>query len=146
MLCAVAFLLHHELAHFRLRHPYRDPGQESVEQERQADADAARWILAGCTGEILQKRSIGAMIAFITLVAKAIYCAPKEVPTHPPSFDRLLRSLQPYLPDPHHAAWGMAVIITKLHLDNAGIDAGQKTFQSARDVAEAYALLLPDRT
>ncbi|MBN1210866.1 MAG: hypothetical protein JXB05_38815 [Myxococcaceae bacterium] len=146
MLPAVAFILHHELAHYRLGHAGLPAGADSISQEREADYEAARWILDGCEGPVLEKRALGVAIALASMVGIQIYRGPEEPTTHPRTFDRLINSLHHHVPDPHHVAWGFAVIAIKLHLDHSGVAVPQTAFQTAREVAEAFAEVLAART
>jgi hypothetical protein len=57
----------------------------------------------------------------------------------------LINSLQRHIDDPHHAAWGLAIIIMKLHMDSIRVDAPDRSFASARELAEDYANILADR-
>ncbi|RJS13952.1 hypothetical protein DRW03_35660 [Corallococcus sp. H22C18031201] len=145
MIAAVAFILHHELAHHRLGHSSLPEGADSVSQEREADYEAARWLLADCGGAVLEKRALGVTIALASMVVIQIYRGPEDPTTHPRTFDRLINSLQQYVPDVDHAAWGFAVIAIKLHMDHVGIAAPQAALQTVRDVAEAYAEVLAAR-
>jgi hypothetical protein len=143
MLCAAAFLLHHELSHYRLLHSPLPPGPDSIDQEREADYEAARWVLAGCQGDIFDKRVLGTMIALVVLVARAIHRGgPEQANDHPRSFDRLINTLRRHLTDPHHAAWGMAVIAIKLHLDHAGVAVHPRAYPDAQTAAEDFADVL----
>ncbi len=146
MLCAAAFLLHHELAHHRLRHTYLPSGPASIEQEREADYEAAGWILGGCEGQTLMKRAVGTAIALSILVAERIHLGSDEARSHPRSFDRLINTLQRHIRDPNHVAWGISIVILKLHMDKMHVDAPVKVYDSFKDVAEAYAEVLAART
>jgi hypothetical protein len=145
MLSAVAFLLHHELAHFRLGHGRSPAGPDSIQQEREADYEAVRWILEGCPKADFEKRALAAAIAFCTLINVEVHRGPRHATTHPASYDRLINSLQRHIDDPHHAAWGLAIIIMKLHMDSIRVDAPDRSFASARELAEDYANILADR-
>jgi hypothetical protein len=77
---AIAFILHHELAHHRLGHS----GSEH-ETEHDADYEAARWLLEGLhdTSSAFQYRAYGIATALVILSARAIHRESFSSPTIP---------------------------------------------------------------
>ena len=146
MLCALAFLLHHELAHRRLSHAPVAAGCTSIDQERDADYEAAAWILGTCGGDVFDKRALGVTVALAILVALRIHMGSDAASTHPRSFDRLINTLDRHVHDPNHICWGVAIIIFKLHMDRAAIAVPEIPYDTCRAVAEAYADMLAARS
>jgi len=146
MLCAVAFLFHHELAHVRLAHPPTQRGLDSIENERQADREAARWVLEGAQDEILTKRLLGVAIAISVLVGRNIRGTGAANDTHPRAFDRLMDTLGSHTPDPNHPAWAFASVLMKLDMDRAGIAIPQTEFKSTREICETIVDVLAERS
>src|SRR6185369_1744256 len=103
-------------------------GIDSIEQEREADYEAAACILgpahaADIHGARFTTRSLGITIALAVLVAIGIHTGRHGGATHPRDFDRLINTLQRHIPDPQHKAWEMAVAILRLHMDSERIGA-----------------------
>lgn len=146
MLCAVAFLFHHELAHYRLAHPPTQAGPESIENERDADREAARWVLEGADGAVHEKRMLGVAIGLAALVGLSIRGTGAASETHPRAFDRLMDTLNSHTRDQHHPAWALASILMKLYMDHAGISLPQKEFASTRALCDTIADVLAERS
>jgi Peptidase U49 len=92
-LAAVAWIVHHELAHARLDH--EEAPVNSKLQENEADAAATRWICEDAVEAMpLQKRAMGMVTAVMFLVALDLRQNRHHSNTHPPSFERLMRNLE----------------------------------------------------
>lgn len=91
-LVAIAWIIHHEIAHVRLKHD--NLFVRPIEEETAADKQATLWV---CTGtEIsseLQKRALGMATAILVLAACDLKTARTASVTHPLSFERLMLSL-----------------------------------------------------
>ncbi|MFY1824451.1 phage exclusion protein Lit family protein [Myxococcus fulvus] len=146
MLCAVALLLHHELAHYRLAHPPTRSGLDSIENERDADREAARWVLEGADGAVHEKRLLGVSIGLSALVGLDIRSTGAASGTHPRSIDRLIDTLDNHTTSPDHPAWALASVLTKVYLDHAGISIPHLEFPSTRAICEAIADTLAERS
>jgi hypothetical protein len=120
-LCAVAFLLHHELAHARLRHEPLPPGASSIEHERDADYEAASWILGAAKGKQFDKRTLGVAVSLAAMVGLRLLIGSDPARTHPCSFERPINTLAAHIHDPNHQAWGLAIVILTLYLDRERI-------------------------
>ncbi len=139
-LCAVGFILHHELAHHRFQHT---PGEAAaiLEQEKQADQEAAAWILDGVDPQSLffTKRMAGASVATLAMTARGIHTKRHGGGAHPRHFDRLFNFLDRYAADqPNHSAWIFATVALKLHLDNSNVSTPTTEFDSFRDCMSSY--------
>lgn len=146
MLCAVAWIFHHELAHYRLTHPPTRPGPDSIENEREADREAARWVLDGADGAVHEKRLLGVAIGLAALVGVNIRGTGAASETHPRAFDRLIDTLSSHAASPHHPAWALASVVMKIYVDRAGIAFPDIEFESTKAVCEMIADVLADRS
>jgi hypothetical protein len=136
--CAAAFFLHHELAHVRLGHAPTEDSVLSIEQEREADYEAADWILGKApTGQIF-KRAFGITVGLAILVGRGIHYGYHDGETHPRTFDRLYFTLEKYAADPRDTVWAFAMVVLKLHLDNAKIPVPEVVFDTPKDAVNAY--------
>lgn len=144
-LCAVAFLLHHELAHSRFKHLPLPEGADSIDQERQADYEAAEWILGRLDGPSQQmdpffrKRTLGVSVALTFMVAVGIHSGSHGGKKHPRHFDRLINTLDRHISDPNHPTWSFIIGPLALHMDSAQLTRPTGPFDSFRACADAYA-------
>lgn len=138
-LTAAAFLLHHELAHHYLNHTPRVDHSENIQEEKDADAEAANWILgAEVRGSAaFFKRALGISTSLLVLLARAIHRRRFSGTTHPREFDRLVHVLDRHVP-PEHRLWQFVALALKLHLDAAGIKTPDVPHESARACLELY--------
>ena len=128
-LCAIAFILHHEVAHHRLRHthdssaPLSGPDPDSISAEREADGEAIDWILASVKDDSIffTKRAGGIAVALVMLAARGVHLGEFGGTTHPRSFDRLANWLDNYTNDPNNTVWVIIATTLKLHLDNSAL-------------------------
>lgn len=119
-LCAVAYIIHHELAHIRLKH---NAYIESIEQERDADYEASDWIMDGTISDelVFTKRMLGISLALQALTIRGIYTGRFSSNSHPRSFDRLYNTLSRYLTDDDHVIYAITAIALQLHMQGAKI-------------------------
>lgn len=143
-LSAIAYVMHHELSHIRLKHE----GGSNIENEKEADNEATDWILNHSLDEwddMFVKRSIGIAIAFEVLTAKGIYTGNFGGVTHPFTYDRLYNTLVRYITDPNHIVWALVASTLKLHLDNAKISTLDVVYKDFHECVNAYIDLLSKR-
>ncbi len=138
-LCAIAFIVHHELAHVRLNHV----GKSELDSERDADRAASEWILGGLADEAdkeFVKRALGVAVALEALVARGIHTGVYGGTSHPRSFDRMMNTFDQHVTDGDHPVWFFLSAILKLHLDNAlhGATIPVRPFDSARECVDSY--------
>lgn len=136
--CAAAFLLHHELAHVRLGHHPTEDSALSIEQEREADYEAADWILGKAPKGQIFKRAFGITVGLVILVGRGVHYGYHDGETHPRTFDRLVFTLERYVADPGDTVWAFAMAVLKLHLDNARILVPDVVFDNPKDAVNAY--------
>lgn len=138
-LCAIAVILHHELAHIRLEHN----GSSKLDSERDADITASEWIFEGLDDEsspVFLKRSLGLAVAMETMVAYGVHTKKYGGTSHPRSFDRLINAMERHIHENNHPAWFFVATILKLHLDNVdhGAIIPDGPFESGRECVDAY--------
>jgi hypothetical protein len=146
MLMATAFLLHHELAHYRLSHPPTTRTPESIENERDADREAARWLLESAPEAQQEKRLLGVAIGLAALVCWDIRGSGVASDSHPRPIDRWINTLSEFAPNDHHPAWAISAMLLKIYLDHAGIRIPEVQYESTRAVCEAIADVLAERS
>lgn len=145
-LVACAFLLHHELAHINLRHRgfTKSDLQDSslrhlcLDQEKDADATAAEWVLGGITPSIpaFVKRILGITQALLILNMIGLYRGSLGGFSHPFSYDRLDSRLKGALGAQSHVAKGFAFSILDLHYQNTGRKMQQTKFDTPEEALE----------
>jgi hypothetical protein len=140
-LCALAFIMHHELAHIKLGHQYTSDHYLNIESEKEADLYAAEWFLNndGIDKSTFNVRAYGIAIALEMIVARGLY--KKDINTivdHPRPFDRLLYTLQNYISDENHPVWQILVHSFSLHLYNAKVQIPEKEYYSFFECLDDY--------
>lgn len=115
---ALAFILHHELAHICLNH-VEQQGMLSLEQEKAADCMAAEWLLdsPGLSPRALLQRQLGITIALGWLTTLTMYMGHSST-KHPPAWDRLYQVLEQYIENNHNIVWAFAAEMIGIHLWN----------------------------
>lgn len=144
-LAAVAFLLHHEFVHLRLDHsPYTElKSVDSIRQEKEADFEAAVWILGELPDELdpmFQKRALGVGLGLVWIAALYVYAEKKiESTTHPPAYDRLFQVMERHVLDPGNLPWAFVQAVLALHLQNQNIEHEvDREFASFKDAADYF--------
>lgn len=137
VLCSIAFVLHHELAHIALGHI----GPSQLDRERDADHSATDWIMSGITDPHdprFTKRLLGITLAMLLFTIRGIYTRKHGGSTHPRDFDRLFYSLTRYLSDRAHPVFAFTVFALKLHLDNAEISVEEAVYPDFYAALNSY--------
>lgn len=145
-LSAVGFILHHERAHIQFGH-VRTEGVESVLNEKDADAAAAKWLLEGLEQDDKEfiQRVFGIATALIWLASLDAY-SEHSSSSHPPGYDRLYQVLLTFVDDSWHPVWSFVSIALRLHLDasNAVVD-DEMTHDSPQEAVNYYCDVLSKR-
>ena len=140
-LCLVtcAFLLHHELAHIRLGHSANVADEVSMAQEKEADNEAADWLLSGVEVDspFFVKRMLGIVQANLLMTTLGLYDGNFGGKTHPYSFDRLTSLLDRFLGKKRHIAKGLAFAVLNLHFNNSGRKMKMMAFEGPEEALEA---------
>jgi hypothetical protein len=122
-LCALAWSIHHEIAHVRLGHGIETT--YSTREENQADAEATDWCFpAGLSDAILTKRQLGMAVA---LLAVQFLETPQgnhsKVGSHPPAVERIHRCFDQAGVPMDGIVRAATAVAVQLQLANLGIDA-----------------------
>lgn len=133
-LSAIAWIIHHEIAHVRLKHGAMH-SVYSIQQERAADLCATDWILKDSTIDAeTQKRQLGIVTA---LLAMQFLDEPKGsntyVGTHPPSVERLDYCLDAASVNDDSTVCAFALAVFQFHGAHFSID-GILDGTSLRDI------------
>lgn len=126
---ALVWILFHEMSHIELEHESCN-GFDSIEQEREADHNAALWMLGDSTidyNELWQRR-IGMATALGWLTAPNVYLGTPTSNSHPAAYNRLYQVLERSLPYDEEDTWLFVQVILMLHLMNRGIEFDEVCF------------------
>jgi hypothetical protein len=121
-LCAVAWTIHHEIAHVLLQHPGID-SENSQREEREADLVATDWILAFApTPEHLRKRVLGVIVAILALDTIEFSIGDPASRTHPTAYERLAYCLVKYAAADDDEAFAFALCGLQFSLAQRNIE------------------------
>jgi hypothetical protein len=130
-LCSFAWMMHHELAHVRLGHNAVITSR-SLEEEKEADVEATKWILTRCPNPAqVQKRVYGMVAAILALKAISNPSDSSVMQTHPHTFERLDYCLRESGVNPDNEAYAFAACVMQIQLASRGVTVAHdgKTFQ-----------------
>lgn len=96
-LCAIAWILHHEISHVVLQHPLVTTAF-STQEEREADSHATKWILGNLyeSAPELKKRALGiatAVLCIQSLEVENYFCLQN---IHPAAYERIYSNISCY--------------------------------------------------
>jgi hypothetical protein len=130
-LIALAFIMHHEIAHVRLQHP---PVAmfNALQEEREADRAATKWVIEGAgTPAELDKRLFGIAIAILALNAEETFTTRSIArTTHPHAFERLDECLTAAGVPEDHKVYAFAACLLQLHLNHSGVKASEEALNA----------------
>ncbi len=140
-LCAVGWILHHELAHIRLGH--RDIPLDSLKEETEADKLATETLVQGITDkDHLFKRGLGitnALLALCCLDMETRDVQWSNIPrSHPNVAERLFRALGHQALANQSDVYTFAVYILKLHFDHLGIEIHPRDYADVKCCLSDY--------
>ncbi len=147
------FILLHELAHVVLKHQgftseqreNNDIAHWSLEQEREADAQAIEWFfrdLPNPSDGRRIKREIGVASILLGLVAKALFSGNWGGRTYPPTWQRLHSAVTSIEPDKEHVIYAFLSHLSTLYKSMAGKSGSQTPQMSS--FAEAFEHFIDD--
>jgi len=137
-LAAIAWILHHEVAHLRLNHP--SISAISREEEKEADLEATHWIFSTeCTPEERKKRALGMCVALLVITSIDLESGTFNDASHPKVFDRFDYCLDAVGLEDDHVAYSFAVLMIRLHLA-----AGKHDLPEPREVEATFKDLFYD--
>ena len=114
-LTAIAWILHHEVAHLRCNHPAISA--ISRDEEKEADLEATDWIFSTeCTAEEQKKRALGMCVAILVITSLDLESGTFNDASHPKAFDRFDYCLDAVRLEDDHVAYSFSVLMIRLHL------------------------------
>lgn len=121
-LCGVAWIVHHELAHLRLGHPAIKSNRSYIE-EREADVEATRWILAESkVPRESRKRTVGIAAAILAMQSIQRPSQFSILDTHPRAFERIDYCLNAAKVSDDDEVYAFAACIMQIQLASRGLD------------------------
>lgn len=119
-LCAVAWIVHHEIAHIRLGHTPVQTSRSQAE-EFEADLEATKWILEHSSVDAeSQKRTLGIATAILSLMGIETDCKFSVISSHPAAFERLYRCLDSASANENDKVFAFASVIMQIQLWYSG--------------------------
>ena len=123
-LCAIGWILHHEIAHVVLKHPMIKSsfGQQ---EERAADQHATNWLLEGLQpgAPELKKRVLGITVALLCLQSLEVNDHVCLRNTHPSAHDRIFSNLNNYQASNHEIVAAFSSVVLQYLFHDTGISA-----------------------
>lgn len=121
-LCALGWIIHHEIGHVVLKHPL---GIEtfSIQQEQEADRYATNWLLDGLDRHDpkLKKRAMGLTIAVLCLQSLEVQSCLSN--THPGAHERIYANTTPYQYGDDEVIEATCTVVLQYLFHGAGITA-----------------------
>lgn len=140
-LVAVAWIMHHEIAHGRLDH--EEASAVSKLQESDADRAATEWVCAGEPERLpLYKRAMGMVSAVVFLLALDLCMGRMTSNTHPPSFERLMKNLETTGLGENELVFAFAFVLVDIHLAAEDVPGEVDRDGSFQDMCASACLLL----
>ena len=123
-LCAIAWILHHEIAHVVLQHPLLSTAF-SEQEEREADKYATKWLLDGLpqSDPKLKKRALGLAVAVLCLQSLEVDTVSCLRNTHPAAHDRIFKNTEIYQVGNDQVIEAMCTVVLQYLFHETGIAA-----------------------
>jgi hypothetical protein len=137
---ALAFVILHEIAHRTLDHDGGAKGNDSKEQEFEADHEAVELFLDGAESEpdsTLLSRQLDVVAAMLVLCLEPMFSGRWLSKNHPPAWERLDRVLRQMSPDPDGEVQMFGSQIKNLYSSISGKGSGG-SFESPADSMEHF--------
>jgi len=119
---AMAWILHHEIAHSRLNHP--NLTTQSMSEEKAADMAATEWIFGKCPqkDKILTFRGLGLTAALLSLLSIDFEEGSFNSQTHPQSFLRLYNCISSLPFEEDHLLYAFIVTVINMFMATKGVE------------------------
>lgn len=144
-LVAIAWIMHHEIAHARLDH--EEASAVSKLQESDADRAATEWVCASELEKLpLYKRTMGMVVAVVFLLALDLRMGRFTSSTHPPSFERLMRNLETTGLSENELVFAFAFVLVDIHIAAEKVPGDIDREGSFHDMCASACLLLHGRS
>lgn len=123
-LCSLAWMLHHEIAHIVLDHPFLNTSL-SESEERAADEFATKWLLSGLeeNDPRLKKRALGVAVAVLCLQSLEVGSVTCLRNTHPAAHDRIFKNISSYKCGNEEVIEAICTIVLQYLFHNTGVAA-----------------------
>lgn len=135
-LCSVAWIIHHEVSHVRLKHSALET-TNCIQEEKEADIAATLWITEQCNEEELTKRTLGMVSAILSLQAFEDLKKHEQTRTHPKAFERIYYCLSHTNLDENHILYAFTSVIMQIYLAFCGINVAHDG-ETFRDMFSEY--------
>jgi len=123
-LCAIAWIMHHEIAHVVLGHPLITT-VFSEQEEQEADRFATEWLLDGLpkNDPKLKKRALGLTVAVLCLQSLEVGTTSCLRNTHPAAHDRIFNSTSIYQVGDDEVVQATCTVVLQYLFHDTGITA-----------------------
>lgn len=123
-LCAIAWVLHHEIAHVVLQHPMMNTAF-SEQEEREADKHATDWLLGGLpqTDPNLKKRALGLSVAVLCLQSLEVDTVSCLRNTHPAAHDCIFMNTSSYQVGNDEVIEAICTVVLQYLFHDTGVSA-----------------------
>lgn len=123
-LCALAWIVHHEIGHVVLKHPLVSTAF-SVQEEQAADQHATDWLLGGLEpgDPRLKKRALGLAVAVLCLQSLEVTSTSCLRNTHPAAHDRIFANTSRHQCGNEEVVEAMCTVILQYLFHENGIAA-----------------------
>lgn len=141
-LVAVAWIIHHEIAHVRLKHQPLTINSMSMQEERQADLVATRWLCEQSPDlQPLRKCAMGIVAAVLFLLAHELESG-RSSSSHPQPFERLIWNLDTTGLEENDMVYSFAFKLVEIHLLQSALPHEIDRAGSYRDMLVSACLAL----
>lgn len=123
-LSSIAWMLHHEIGHIVLKHPFINTSLSEFE-ERQADDFATEWLLSGLeeNDPRLKKRAIGIAIGVLCIQSLEVDSGICLRNTHPAAYDRVHTNISKYKCGNEELIEAICAVVIQFMFHGKGISA-----------------------
>lgn len=123
-LCSLAWMLHHEIAHVVLNHPFVNTSLSDIE-ERDADEFATKWLLGGLeeSDPRLKKRALGIAVAVLCLQSLEVVSVACLRNTHPAAYDRIFKNTSSYKCGNEELIEAISTVVLQYLFHDTGVSA-----------------------
>ena len=146
MLCACAWILHHELAHIIAGDAGSDA--DGIDRERRADMAATEWVLGHAAAEpALTKRGVGIAAALVSITGYdlAFPRAASSRLTHPDASERINTCLSHVAFGADHVTHQVAVDTLRLFVERFQVPVPPGPFENPSEALREYCVALMRR-
>ena len=141
---ALSFLILHELAHVHFGHQPTQESHKSIEQEKEADAQAVDWFIGDITNPYnghRVKRSIAIASTLMMLCAHSYYTGKWGGKSHPPTWERLREVVFQISNDKRHPVFAFLTEMIKQYRRMSGrLTNDEVSFDSFLEAFESFIL------